>query len=474
MTLGTNGDDLVLGTTGADVIRGLRGRDAICARGGPDAVRGGAGDDRIDAGAGADTVAGGVGRDRILGGGGGDRLRGERGDDTVTGGAGGDAVRGGPERDVMRGDAGDDTVYARDGVAEWPRGGSGRDVAVVDDLDRPAGFEEIRRPPTPPPPGRGEGVDFDTHVRSMAGLDQVPEAAAAEIGRGAAESSGDDVCTTVRSTAAPGYDELFLMDPASDVIYPGSIIHGDTIASGAYVPLVADRAPMTLSLSLENISGSPARTVAQPSLSAVRTAINDILAGEVTGATPARINYEIDEVFSQEQLALSLSADYRNPAVRVAAAFDYGKEDVRSRVVVKFQQIHYTIDVDLPASPAAMFRTPPDAGGLGTASPMYVSTVTYGRQILFTADSSYSASEVSAALAAGFKNAAQSVSFEVGARYRRVLENSSLKAYVLGGSGGQAAGAVVAGVDGLNALIATGGDYSRQSPGARCPTSCAP
>lgn len=423
ITNGTNRADVILGTNGPDDIRGRGGNDLICARGGTDRVQGGIGADRLSGGPGADTITGGSGRD------------------------------------LMRGDGGNDTVNSRDGVAERPDGGPGRDLAIVDAGDTPLRFEEVRSP--------AASQDFNARVGVLADLTQPPESAPRQLGLvQTSGAAGDYVCSVTRYAAAPGYSELFLMDPTTDVIYPGSIIYGDTITTGEYIPLVADRAPMGLSISLENIAGSPARTVNDPKLSTVRTAINDILGSQVTGSTPARVAFSIEEVHSQNQLALSLAANYRNSAAKVAGSFDFSKQDVTSRVIAKFQQVYYTIDMDLPASPEQMFRTLPGVDTLGSASPMYVSTVSYGRQILFTAESSYSKTEVAAALEASFKAAGQSGGANLSVRNSNIINNSTIKAFVLGGSGQDAAAAVVAGVSGLQKLIATGGDYTKTSPGA--------
>lgn len=456
VTTGTNRDDVILGTDGRDVIRGLGGNDLICAMGGPDSVLGGAGADRINTGRGADTAAGGGGNDVVIGGEGDDRLVGGGGDDVLRGNGGEDRFSAGP---------GDDTVTSRDGaidVAEAPDGGSGiNDVATVDDLDTPVGFEDVETPSV-----TGTFNNRITHLGNLANVTETSEPTATGRTTGPV-TEGDYSCTVTEYSAAPGYDEMFLMNPTTDVIYPGSIIYGDTVSDGKYVPLVADRRPIRLSVSLQNITGSPSRTVQYPTLSTVRAQIKDILNSEVTGKTPAQIQYSIEEVHSEDQLKLSLGANYRNPTVKLKASFDFSRADVKGRVIGKFQQIYYTIDMDAPASPAEFFRTLPSVEKLGSASPMYVATVTYGRQILFTAESTYSGSETAAALDASIKAGVQEGGFDAGLRNSRVLNQSTIKALVLGGSGAKGAPAVVDGVAGIKDLIRdpTQGDYSKESPG---------
>ena len=107
--VGTSGKDLLVGTDGDDVICGRGGNDVIQARGGHDLVRGGSG---------SDTIFGGGERDILVG---------------------------GPGRDVLLGGAGADLIQARDRRRDAVRGGSGRDGAAMDKIDRRISVESLTR-----------------------------------------------------------------------------------------------------------------------------------------------------------------------------------------------------------------------------------------------------------------------------------------------------------------------------------------
>lgn len=49
--------------------------------------------------------------------------------------------------------------------------------------------------------------------------------------------------------AAAGYDEQMVMNPQTDVIYPGALIKGESVLDGTYTLIAAKRKPITISTS---------------------------------------------------------------------------------------------------------------------------------------------------------------------------------------------------------------------------------
>lgn len=71
---------------------------------------------------------------------------------------------------------------------------------------------------------------------------------------------------------------------------------------------------------------------------------------------------------------------------------------LKTRLVARFIQNYYTLDMDMPSSPADLFDGEVNATLFGTHMPMYVSSVTYGRMALFTIESELEETEVKAFL----------------------------------------------------------------------------
>ena len=134
---GTSGNDSLSGDDHATVFNGYGGNDTINAGKGDDTIFGGSGNDSIDAGKGDNLVYGGTGDDTILAKDGTNYLYGDDGNDLISGGkedsflyggAGNDTLEGGKEDDLLDGGSGVDTAdYAKSssGVAVNLGTGSG-------------------------------------------------------------------------------------------------------------------------------------------------------------------------------------------------------------------------------------------------------------------------------------------------------------------------------------------------------------
>jgi len=288
---------------------------------------------------------------------------------------------------------------------------------------------------------------------------------------GDAQTSGDYQCVTQNLKETRQYDKIVAYAANSDSLWPGSIVRGDSVYTGLFTQLVFDRAPLTFSISLENLAGSKVRTMAKPSLSSFREELSSILDAEVTGATPANLYVEIEQVHSEEQttLALGASVSWLGSAASISSSFNFSQEDTRSRYVVKYTQAYYTVDVDQPAYPADVFDESVTLDEVKARvnndnPPVYVSSITYGRMVVFTFESDYSAEEMSAALEFAYRGGVD-VSGDVSVSYREMISNSKITAFILGGSGGDAAQSIDS-YEALMDFIHSGGNYSRESPGA--------
>jgi thiol-activated cytolysin len=287
-----------------------------------------------------------------------------------------------------------------------------------------------------------------------------------------AEQDGDQFCSYKRFTETAQYDQFVALQPNSATLWPGVVVRGADAENGVLTPVGVDLAPVTFSVSLENISGSPVGHMDAPSLSAFREQQNAILSSGVTGATPASLTFEVVQINSSSQLGVELGAEVSWPGgPDVAASFDFSSIDNKTKVLVNFTQAYYTVDVDTPSSPSDFFVDGVTVDDLLPWTsvedpPLYVQSITYGRRVIFSVQTSRSAQEVKAALEASYSAVGvANGGIDVATEHKEVLSESTIRAFVLGGSGDDATGAIN-GFDGLVSYIQNGGSYSKDSPGA--------
>jgi thiol-activated cytolysin len=324
--------------------------------------------------------------------------------------------------------------------------------------------------PAPDPVDPAEESQINQLVRGVPPLPADPPSRT-ESEAGPASRQGDYQCVTRAVTETQRHEDLVALGANSEAMWPGAMIRGDSIASGLFTQIVRPRAPATISVSLENIAGARSAVMEAPSLSAFREALAGILSQDVTGSTPANIYSEIESIHSEDQLAMALGASVSVTGLpgQLAASFDFSDQEIKSRYLVKYVQSYYTVDLDQPRAPSDLFAPDVRADDLRDAvgqgnPPLYVSSVTFGRVILFTFESTYSATELGAALEFVYAGGAD-VSGDISVTYRDIVSRSRITAYILGGSGGEAASSLGSYED-LIDFVQGGGDYSRASPGA--------
>lgn len=289
--------------------------------------------------------------------------------------------------------------------------------------------------------------------------------------RSAAERDGDYSCQVQNLRETRQYDRIVAYAANSDSLWPGALVAGDSLYSGLFTQIVMPRRPATISVSLENLAGSKKATIAEPTLSNYREALSEILTTTITGSTAANIYSEIEEVHSEEQLGLALGVDvgWALGTASLKSSFNFTERDTRSHFVVRFTQGYYTVDLDAPASPSALLAPNVSLdevqGKMNEASPpLYVSSITYGRMVVFTFESSYSSEEMAAALEFAYSGGVD-VSGNVSVTYKDIISSSKITAFILGGSGGDATQTINS-YEALIEFIKNGGDYSAASPGA--------
>lgn len=315
-----------------------------------------------------------------------------------------------------------------------------------------------------------EGGNIDLYIKSLPYL-PVAEPQIEEGVRSAEAREGDYQCASQNLKETRQFDRIVAYAANSDSLYPGALVSADSVLTGLFTQVVLPRSPATISVSLENLAGGKTAVIQEPSLSAYRDALAGILDTEITGSTPANIYSEIEEVHSEEQLnmALGVQASWSLGVASLKTSFNWSEQDTRSRYVVRYTQAYYTVDLDAPSQPSAVLAPTVQLADVqakmdAERPPAYVASVTYGRMVLFTFESEYSAQEMGAALEFAYSGGVD-VSGDVSVTYKDIISKSKITAFILGGDAGTAVETIDS-YESLIAFIKAGGNYSKESPGA--------
>ena len=285
------------------------------------------------------------------------------------------------------------------------------------------------------------------------------------------EQDGDNLCSYRKFKQTQRFDQFVALQPNSATLWPGNVVSGRGASLGLLTPLGLPLAPATISISLEGVRGKAGGTMTKPNLFTFRELRNEMLAAGIRGDTPAAIDLQITEVHSLSQVGVKLGAGVSWPGGgKVAGSFDFTSRDKKTKVLVDFTQAYYTIDVNAPLRPSSFFLATIRSEDVEKVvskdnPPVYIQSITYGRRVIFAVESNKSSREIEAAVKAAYNAKAVEGDVSIDVESKKTLDESTIRAFILGGSGEDAVGAV-AGFEGVIEYIKNGGNYSKDSPGS--------
>ncbi len=311
-------------------------------------------------------------------------------------------------------------------------------------------------PPTPLAPNTGDArADFNNLVLGFPNWASfAPErpdvnratgsAVRAAPARGTNGNAYD--CTTTPYTLTETPDKIVTFNPDANVLWSGALLQGkgykQGIGSLRELP-IRQRNPLELSVNLQTAQNSA--TIANPTNVSVASAIGGIIDNAQRNGvqTATSISYTKTDSYSSEQLALSLGISVSYLASSVKATFGFNRDVSERTVSAIFRETAFTVSVAAPQTPSsflssAFSRADLDAqlqqGNLGRDNiPVYVSSVTYGRMLMFSLTSTASSQEINATLEAMYRGGAVTVEGNLSASQKSVLRNSKINVVTIGG-----------------------------------------
>ncbi|MBN2509282.1 MAG: thiol-activated cytolysin family protein [Spirochaetales bacterium] len=164
------------------------------------------------------------------------------------------------------------------------------------------------------------------------------------------------VVTLKQYSASAKYNTQVLLNPSSDVIYPGSVLIGSSISDGSYREVVkGEKNNITVSYGgfsqVRDDAGNQGKISGEmyPTLSSFRVLHNSILTQHITGVNSTyTLNESNVSTESAFEVHFSAGVTYSGAVVKasVKGNFDYKSQNSLNKYMISFAQTYFTVDVD--------------------------------------------------------------------------------------------------------------------------------
>ena len=232
-----------------------------------------------------------------------------------------------------------------------------------------------------------------------------------------------------------------------------------------------DRSKGRISVDLPGMVGGDSYVDATPTASGMQEGVNTLLNRwhekyAAKNPAPARMQYESTSAYSMNQLKAKFGSDFEKVGVNLKIDFEAVNKGEKQVEVVDFKQIYYTANFDAPKNPSDVFAQGVTVDQLKARGidektpPVYVSSVSYGRQMYVKFETTSKSTELKAAINAVIKG----VPIKPESEWARVLKNTTVTVSIVGGNADGAARVVTGTVEDLKKLIQEGATFSTQNP----------
>ena len=232
-----------------------------------------------------------------------------------------------------------------------------------------------------------------------------------------------------------------------------------------------DRSKGRISVDLPGMVGGDSYVDATPTASGMQEGVNTLLNRwhekyAAKNPAPARMQYESTSAYSMNQLKAKFGSDFEKVGVNLKIDFEAVNKGEKQIEVVDFKQVYYTANFDAPKNPSDVFASGVTVDQLKARGidentpPVYVSSVSYGRQMYVKFETTSKSTELKAAINAVIKG----VPIKPESEWARVLKNTTVTVSIVGGNADGAARVVTGTVEDLKKLIQEGATFSTQNP----------
>ena len=232
------------------------------------------------------------------------------------------------------------------------------------------------------------------------------------------------VCSVQQRKISLSTDEHILLEPASGFIWPGSLVIASSVITGEYKQAHVSQSRSSIKISTSDIGHKKIsyKLIERPEQAYVQNAIREFHQ-EGSHGIAAKLKTRMHSVYSKEHFNVTLKGHYKAGLDKLTGRFSFDTDTVTNKLLVDFKQVYYTIDVSTPYY--EFFKDKVSGDDIA-----YVSSVTYGRRLLFLLESTESVQDLQAAV--GYASG-DAIDINLTAKYKNIFKESKISALILGG-----------------------------------------
>ncbi len=247
------------------------------------------------------------------------------------------------------------------------------------------------------------------------------------------------VSKTKKYTISQAFDETILLDPTTDIIYPGCALKGNSIGDGTYAA-ISDCQLGDITFSINLSPENPAEksktkyTVKNIRKSDYQDALNEWANMQFKEGAQTTIQ-SVEKITNNTELVVKLGAAVKSSIADVSTSFGFNFNKKKNHILAKVIQKVFSVSTDFPRNTPTIFNKV-DKTYFENYQPVYVSNINYGRILYLCIDTDESEKDVQAALdfvIKKIKNTDVTIDANAETKYKNILSKSDIHITILGG-----------------------------------------
>lgn len=255
------------------------------------------------------------------------------------------------------------------------------------------------------------------------------------------------------------FDETFILDPASDILYPGCVLRGQSLENSTYAFFngcntgIMDYALGGLTLK----NGDSEELVGHADNIRYTDYIpqfNKWSNLEYKNNDALESSYSMFQINSKQEAQFHAGISVGNKLFNLVGGLDFDYKNYKNHFLVKFIQKKFQVTLGQPKGRSTIF-TEINPNAMGKVQPVYVSNIKYGRMLFIAVSTNESAKKVTSALSFAFNVKGVDVSAEMKQNYQDIVAGSKIDCNVYGGGQENQNNIITGGLDGVTKFVKT-------------------